>query len=99
MNQTAGQMESGDTLGISQFSLDSPSYYIGERCWNLHFKLDGEILHLFPYILVVNKDAVHFSNPEYLRFKHDNYHTAIYPSGRVVARFFESKREARLRGD
>ncbi|HDL08497.1 MAG TPA: hypothetical protein ENG35_07155 [Desulfobacteraceae bacterium] len=93
MDQTASKMETGDISGISQFSLDTPSYYIGERCWNLHFKLDEEILHLFPYILAVKKDAVHFANPEYLQFKHDTYHTAIYPPDRVVARFFESKRE------
>lgn len=96
MDQAASKMETRDITGIYQFSLDTPSYHIGERCWNLHFKLDEEILHLFPYILAVKKDAVHFVNPECLQFKHDNYYTAIYPPDCVVARFFESKRDANI---
>lgn len=79
---------------FTDFSLRASSININERCWYAHFKSDNEFSHLFPFIQAIEKEAIHFKNPEYLRFKKDKIHCSLYPPNLVSAGFFYGREEA-----
>lgn len=79
---------------FTDFSLRASSINIGERCWYAHFKSDNEFSHLFPFIQAIEKEAIHFENPEYLQFKKNEIYCSLYPPNHIAARFFFDREEA-----
>jgi DNA-binding CsgD family transcriptional regulator/ArsR family metal-binding transcriptional regulator len=79
---------------FSDFSLRASMINIGERCWYARFKSDNEFSHLFPFIQAIEKEAIHFENPEYLQFKKDDIFCTLYPPNLIAARFFYDREEA-----
>jgi DNA-binding CsgD family transcriptional regulator/ArsR family metal-binding transcriptional regulator len=79
---------------FSEFSLRSSSLSLGERCWFAHFKVDGDVSHLFPFFHAVGDDVVHYASPEVLQFKWRNTIVALYPPDTVVARLFYGREQA-----
>jgi DNA-binding CsgD family transcriptional regulator/ArsR family metal-binding transcriptional regulator len=79
---------------FTDFSLRASSINIVERCWFAHFKSDNELSHLFPFIRAIEKEAIHFENPEYLQFKKDGIHCSLYPPNHISAGFFYDREEA-----
>ena len=79
---------------FSEFTLRSPSFLTGERCWNAHFRLDQDFTGLFPYIQAEVEGAIHFDNPQHIQFRIDAIFCDLYPPCRVVARFFFDRNEA-----
>ena len=79
---------------FTNFCLRASSIKIDERCWFAHFKSDSDFSHLFPFIQAIEKDAIHFENPEYLQFKKDEIQCSLYPPNHISAGFFLGRDEA-----
>jgi len=79
---------------FSDFSLRASYLNMGERCWYAHFRADNDFTRLLPFLLALNQDAVHFDDPEQLRFKMGEIYCSLYPPDTVTARFFLGRDEA-----
>ena len=76
------------------FSLRSSSIVVGERCWFAHFKVDGDVTPLFPYIQSTANEAVRYEFPEYIQFQRGDIICTIYPPDIVASRLFYGREQA-----
>jgi DNA-binding CsgD family transcriptional regulator/ArsR family metal-binding transcriptional regulator len=79
---------------FTDFSLRASPINLGERCWYAHFKSDNEFSYLFPFIQAIEKEAIHFEQPESLQFKKDEIYCSLYPPNHISAGFFYGREDA-----
>ena len=73
--------------GYSNLVVNTPECVPGVLALVANFVLDGDVVHLFPYINAIAENAEYLDNPQFIKFTLDGIGCALYPDNAVASPF------------